>query len=89
MTSPGQSSEKPPGYADEDHGHWVMIPATLFTVVCPILFAVRIWARRSTTGVDLSDWLALIALVITYASVVSCSRLSTDQRAQRARYSRS
>ncbi|KAK4160342.1 hypothetical protein QBC43DRAFT_270684 [Cladorrhinum sp. PSN259] len=57
------SAAKPPGYADEDHSQWVVIPTTLFTVICPVLFAVRIWARRSTTGVDLGDGLGLVALI--------------------------
>ena len=71
------SSDKPPGYADENRWHWVMIPATLFTVLCPLLYAVKMWAKRSTTGVDLGDWLGLIALVSTYPPTMFryiCSR---------------
>ncbi|KAK3986166.1 hypothetical protein QBC44DRAFT_248731 [Cladorrhinum sp. PSN332] len=65
MSEVDLSRERPAGYEEEDHGNWVMIPTTLFTVLCPVLFGVRIWARRTTTGVDMGDWLGLVALIFT------------------------
>ncbi|KAK4161628.1 hypothetical protein QBC43DRAFT_268175 [Cladorrhinum sp. PSN259] len=57
------SSEKPPGYAEENNSRLVTIPVTVFTVVCPILMGLRIWARRTTRGVAFDDWVGLAALL--------------------------
>ncbi|KAK4221734.1 hypothetical protein QBC38DRAFT_461158 [Podospora fimiseda] len=59
------TDQRPPGYAEEDHGHWIIIPNTLFTIICPILFGLRMWARHTTTGLDLGDWVGLSALIFT------------------------
>ncbi|KAK4183065.1 hypothetical protein QBC35DRAFT_130430 [Podospora australis] len=56
-------TEKYPGWADENRSHWVMIPSIIFTVVCPLLFGLRLWARKTTTGIDMGDWIGVAALV--------------------------
>ncbi|KAK4205090.1 hypothetical protein QBC40DRAFT_65818 [Triangularia verruculosa] len=52
-----------PGYSDENRAHWVLIPTILFTIICPVLLAIRIFARRATTTLDTGDWISALALL--------------------------
>ncbi|KAK4172100.1 hypothetical protein QBC36DRAFT_81315 [Triangularia setosa] len=58
------------GYADESRAHWVLIPTILFTILCPLLLAIRIYARRATTTLDRGDWISALALFFNLATNV-------------------
>ncbi|KAK0742072.1 hypothetical protein B0T21DRAFT_408918 [Apiosordaria backusii] len=66
-----QQPQQPyPGYADENRAHWVLIPTILFTILCPFLLAIRIYARRATTTLDIGDWISALALFFNIATNV-------------------
>jgi hypothetical protein len=49
---------------NDNNAHLVYIPAAVFVVVCPILVAMRIWARLRRGGkMGPDDWAAVAALV--------------------------
>ncbi|CAP70172.1 uncharacterized protein PODANS_3_2710 [Podospora anserina S mat+] len=58
-----QAQEPYRGYNDESRAHWVLIPTILFTILCPLLLAIRIHARRATTMLDRGDWISATALL--------------------------
>ena len=62
--SPNAAPAFPPSFYAESRAEWVLVPASVFTVVCPLLVAVRFWARRRTVGqVAIDDWTCLASLV--------------------------
>ncbi|KAI9903891.1 hypothetical protein N3K66_000420 [Trichothecium roseum] len=68
----------PPGMdPNDDVSHLVYIPSAVFVVLCPVLVAMRMWARLrrgGKTGVD--DWICIAALIFTLLTagflVASC-----------------
>ena len=50
---------------DDNNTHLVYIPSAVFVVICPILMALRVWARLRRGGtIGADDWTAIAALVI-------------------------
>jgi hypothetical protein len=49
---------------NDNVAHLVYIPSAVFVVVCPVLMALRFWARLRRNGtVGADDWTAVAALV--------------------------
>ncbi len=62
--APNTTTTFPPSFYTESRADWVTVPASVFTAICPLLVAVRFWARRRTSGqVASDDWTCLASLV--------------------------
>jgi hypothetical protein len=49
---------------NESNAYLIYIPSAVFVVVCPVLVALRIWARLRKGGkLGADDWAAIAALV--------------------------
>ncbi|UNI24266.1 hypothetical protein JDV02_010029 [Purpureocillium takamizusanense] len=62
---------------DANNAYLVYIPAGVFVVICPVLMALRIWARlRKGGSMGADDWTAIAALIFTLLTsgflVASC-----------------
>ena len=61
--------------------HLVYIPAGVFVVICPLLMALRIWARlRKGGSMGADDWTAIAALVSSLEAMVFDFRVSATDR---------
>ncbi|KAI9149020.1 integral membrane protein [Paramyrothecium foliicola] len=51
---------------DDNNSHLVYIPSAVFVVICPIMMALRVWARLRRGGsMSADDWTAIAALIFT------------------------
>lgn len=49
---------------NDNNSHLVYVPAAVFVVICPLLVALRVWARLRRGGkMGADDWTAIAALV--------------------------
>lgn len=57
-------------YTDESRAHWLLIPSIIFTVLLPLLVALRFHARKTGTGNGLraDDWTCLAATISALAT---------------------
>lgn len=73
------NTELPPGMdPNDDVSHLVYIPSAVFVVLCPVLVAMRMWARLrrgGKTGVD--DWICIAALVRPHLLLTSENKTLT------------
>ncbi|KAM0250028.1 hypothetical protein ACHAQJ_008797 [Trichoderma viride] len=62
MATPQASLPNP----NDNDSRLVYIPAAIFVVICPIVVALRVWARLRRGGkMGADDWTAIVALVFT------------------------
>ncbi|KAH8898353.1 hypothetical protein GQ53DRAFT_837275 [Thozetella sp. PMI_491] len=56
----------PPSFYEENRNDWVLVPAAVFTVICPLLVGLRFWSRMKTSGlIGVDDWTCLASLILT------------------------
>lgn len=49
---------------NDNNAYLIYIPAAVFVVICPVLVALRVWARLMKGGkLGSDDWTAIAALV--------------------------
>ena len=57
------AAEFPPGYAEANRSHWVLIPVLVLMPLTLIAFSIRTWARHVINGLGSEDWVLVAAMV--------------------------
>lgn len=70
MSPPNTTTAYPQSYIDESRADWILIPVILFSILVPLLVALRFHARRTGTanGLGADDWTCLAAMIFALAT---------------------
>jgi hypothetical protein len=69
-----ESATAPALDPSDNNAYLIYIPAAVFVVICPVLMALRIWARLRKGGkLGADDWTAIAALVSGSICPKTCS----------------